>query len=143
MAVAAGLRLLDALSEAASSLVERLDADACAISRALGDVLLLVTEHGRDGRSVRLGQGYLISEFPETRQVLELRRPRAICVDDAEVDLAEARVLLELGHAALLMLPLDVAGEPWGLVEVYRAEPRPFGPVEIRAAGAVLAELRR
>ncbi|HET7567149.1 MAG TPA: GAF domain-containing protein [Gaiellaceae bacterium] len=143
MAVAARLRLLDALGASASSLVETLDADACAISRALGDALLFVTEHVRAGVSLQLGQGYLASEFPATQEVLESRRPRALCLADPHVDQAEARLLRELGHASLLMLPLDVGGEPWGLVEVYRVEPREFGPVEIRAAGAVLAELSR
>jgi transcriptional regulator with GAF, ATPase, and Fis domain len=136
-------RLIDSLGALASTLVEALDADACGISRALGDVLLFVTEHAAPERTLLSGSGYLVSEFPLTKRVLETREPLAVCLDDTSADEAEARILLELGYASLLMLPLDLAGEPWGLVEVYREEPRPFGAVEMRAAAAVLAELAR
>ena len=47
-------------------------------------------------------------------------------------------MLRELGLGALLMLPLVLLGEAWGLVEVYREQARPFGAVEIRAATAIL-----
>ena len=140
MAVAP-MRLIDSLSHAAAALVEALDADACAISRVLGDVLLLVTEHTLPGTTLLVGQGYLVSEYPETQQVLATGRPRTVCVADAEVDPAEDRVLRDLGFASMLMLPLELAGERWGLVEVYRAAPKPFGPAEMRAASVVLAEL--
>ena len=36
------LRLLDALSTLADTLVEQLDSDACALSRVIGEVLILV-----------------------------------------------------------------------------------------------------
>ena len=36
------MRLLDLLSATANELVHRLDADGCAISRVIGDVLILV-----------------------------------------------------------------------------------------------------
>ena len=141
MVALAKLRLIDSLGETAAALVEALDADACAISRVLGDVLLFVTEAAPAGRTLLSGQGYLVSEFPATRQVLETRQPQALCLSDPEVDEAEAAVLRELGYASLLMLPLDLSGEPWGLVEVYREEPRPFGAAEMRAVAVVLAEL--
>jgi GAF domain-containing protein len=134
-------RLIDTLSDAASALVEVLDADACAISRVLGDVLVLVTDHAAEGRSLLVGQGYLVSEYPETQQVLASGQPRTLSVSDPEVDPAEARVLAELGFSSLLMLPLELSGEPWGLVEVYRSAPQPFGAVEMRAAAGVLSGL--
>ena len=141
MVALAKLRLIDSLSETAGALKDALDADACAISRVLGDVLVLVTGCSPADRSLLSGQGYLISEFPETREVIATRRPRAICVTDAPTCEAEVTVMRDLGYAALLMLPLVLSGEAWGLVEVYRAEPRPFGAAEIRAASAVLAAL--
>jgi GAF domain-containing protein len=140
MAVGADPRLLDALDDAASRLVEALEADGCAISRALGDVLLLVTERVPPGQTLQLGQGYLVSEYPETRQVLEQREPRTACLGEDGLDPAEERVLIDVGFASLLMLPLELKGEIWGLVEVYRGKPIPFGPVEIRAAASVLSE---
>lgn len=132
------------LNGAARSLVTALDAEACAVSRAIGDVLLLVTEHYRPpGRSVQLGAGYLVSDFPETKRVLEERSAASAVVGSPGCDPAEERLLRELGYGALLMLPLVLRGETWGLVEVYRLQPRPFGAVEMRAAGSVLDALRQ
>jgi GAF domain-containing protein len=139
VAVATEMRLFDLLEETSRNLVAGLDADACAISRAIGDVLLLVTETVPPGRTLQLGQGYLVSEYPETVLVLERREPRSICLCDDEVDEAEEAVLRSLGYQALLMLPLVVGGETWGLVEVYRDAPVPFGAVEVRAAAGILA----
>ena len=141
MAVGTELRLLDLLEETSRALVAALDSDACAISRAIGDVLLLVTEAVPPGRTLQLGQGYLVSEYPETAAVLERREPRTACIGVGEVDAAEESVLRTLGYQSLLMLPLVLRGKTWGLVEVYRIEAIPFGGVEIRAAGSVLAHL--
>jgi GAF domain-containing protein len=139
VAVATEMRLFDLLEETSRHLVAGLDADACAISRVIGDVLLLVTETVPPGRTLQLGQGYLVSEYPETVLVLERREPRSICLSDDEVDEAEEAVLRSLGYQALLMLPLVLGGETWGLVEVYRDSPVPFGGVEVRAAASILA----
>jgi GAF domain-containing protein len=140
MAATADLRLLDALDDAARRLVEALEADGCAISRALGDVLLLVTERVPPGETLQPEWGYLVSDYPETKHVLEHREPRAVCLGEPGLDPAEERALLQVGYASVLMFPLELKGEVWGLVEVYREEPVPFGPVEIRAAASVLSE---
>lgn len=134
-------RLIDTLNHAASTLCEALDADACAISRVLGDVLLFVTEHAPPGRTLLNGQSYLVSEYPETKRTVETGEPRVACLADPETDPAEARVLRDLGFAAVLLLPLELQGERWGLVEVFRETPRPFGAMEMRAAAIVLADL--
>lgn len=131
-------RLGDALDATARALVAQLGADACAISRVVGDVLILVTEHAPNGHVLQSGQGYLVGDFPETRLVLDRREARSVCVGSAAADPDEERVLRDLGLGALLMLPLVLGGEAWGLVEVYREEARPFGAVEIRAATAIL-----
>lgn len=140
MAVTADPTLLDALEDAAERLLEALEADGCAISRALGDVLVLVTERVLQGERLQLEQGYLVSDYPETRHVLERGEPRTACLGEPELDPGEERVLLHVGYASLLMLPLELKGEIWGLVEIYREQPVPFGPVEIRAAAAILSE---
>ncbi|HET7572252.1 MAG TPA: GAF domain-containing protein [Gaiellaceae bacterium] len=141
MAVAASVRLIDALRAVTEALLEALDADAAAISRVLGDALVLVAQSVPAGRTLQLGGGYLVSEFPETAAVLRGGRPRTASVDDVHSDPDETRLLRVLGFGSLLMLPLELRGERWGLVEVYREEPRAFGPVEIRAAAAILADL--
>ena len=58
------LRLLDVLSGTAHELVDALDAQACGISRVIGDMLILVVEYADDGRTIQLGQGYLVSDYP-------------------------------------------------------------------------------
>jgi hypothetical protein len=127
-------RLLDALRMIARELVTELDADACVISRAVGDVLLMVAEHTADGSRLDYGQGFLVSDYPATQRVLRTAEPAALTLDDTDVDEAEARLLRELGFATLLMLRFDLRGEPWGLVEVYRQDVRAFAGDEVDAA---------
>jgi GAF domain-containing protein len=132
------LRLLDVLSGTAHELVEALGAQACGISRAIGDMLILVVEYADDGRSIQLGQGYLVSDYPETSRVLADREPRALTLDDPDVDGSEAAVLRELGYGSLLMLPLVLNDELWGLVEVYRSDMRRFSDDDARIAKGLL-----
>jgi GAF domain-containing protein len=128
------LRLMDALSNLADDLVAELDGDACALSRVIGEVLILVAERVPDDGTLQQGQGYLVSDYPQTEEVLLTREPRALTLDDPVVDDAEARLLRELGFGALLMTPLELNGEVWGLVEVYRRSRQPFSESEIRRA---------
>ena len=132
-------RLVDVLSAATRELVESLAADACGISRVIGDMLILVTEHTTDDSTLQLGQGYLVSDFPETAVVLRTREARAVTVGDPSADPAEETLLRELDYGALLMLPLVFEGELWGLVEVYRNEPRAFTADEMRRGAELLA----
>src|SRR2546422_3061439 len=106
------------LAAAARLLVEVLPASACAISRALGDLLVVLAEY-TESQSVQTGHGYLISDYPATLEVLELRRSMTIAVNDPEADVQEAALLCELGFDSLLMLPLEAGGEGWGVVAGY------------------------
>ena len=127
-------RLLDVLNALAADLVESLDADACAISRVIGDVLIMVAELVPDERTLLHGQGYLVPDYPQTAEVLETGVPRALTLADPDVDEAEASVLRDQGFASLVMVPLDVNGALWGLVEVYRLEPVPFTDEQVEQA---------
>jgi GAF domain-containing protein len=128
------LRLLDVLSSIADELVAQLDADACAISRVIGDVLILIAERVPGDRSLLQGQGYLVPDYPQTAEVLRTGIPRTLTIDDPDVDEAEARVLREQGYGSLVMLPLEINGGTWGLVEVYRENSRPFSEEDVRRA---------
>ncbi len=139
MAKTSDIRLLDLLAETARELADRLDATASSISRVIGDVLIQVSEFTPDGRTLMMGQGYLVPDYPLTQVVLTSGQPRALTLADADVDAAEARVLRDLGFASLLMLPLEIGGSVWGLVEVYRAEPLPFTAEDVRVAAEILA----
>jgi GAF domain-containing protein len=133
------LRLLDLLKSTAIQLVDELEAQACAISRTIGDVLIMVIDLAPDGRSLQLGGGFLVSDYPLTQELLATGRPRILTIDDPDVDEQEAAVLRQLGFGSLMMLPLELNGGPWGLVEVYRTDTVPFTEDDIRAAGSVVA----
>jgi GAF domain-containing protein len=132
------LKLLDVLSNMADDLIARLDADACAISRVIGDVLILVAERIPGGGTLQMGQGYLVPDFPQTAEVLRTRKPRSLTLDDEDVDDAEATVLRAHGFGALAMFTLELNGAVWGLVEVYRRERRAFSEADIRVAGELI-----
>ena len=133
----AALRLGNALRVRAQRLRSRLDADALAISRVVGDVLIVVAFDVTEGVTLQFGQGFLVSDYPVTKRVLETGEPAGLTLADADADEAEARVLHELGFAALAMLPCDVGGERWGLVEAYRVDARPFDAALLGGAGAL------
>jgi GAF domain-containing protein len=139
MAEANNLRLIDLLVATAQELVSSLHAEACTVSRVIGDVLILVAEVAPKGRTLIMGQGYLVPDYPLTQVVLSSGHSVTLSLADDGVDPAEASVLEELGFASLLMLPLSIGGGTWGLVEVYRSEPRPFGPEEQKTAEEILA----
>jgi GAF domain-containing protein len=126
------------LAATARLLVEVLDTTACAISRALGDLLVVLAEY-TESQSVQTGHGYLISDYPATREVLEVRRSMTIAVDDPEADEQEVALLRELGFDSLLMLPLEAGGDVWGLVEVYDKGREGFAAEDVAAAEQVVA----
>jgi GAF domain-containing protein len=133
------LRLLDLLTATTDELVVGVNADACTVSRVIGDVLILITERAPEGMTLLMGQGYLVPDYPLTQAVLSSGRPQALTLSDDDIDPAEASVLQELGFASLLMLPLAIGGHTWGLVELYRVEPHPFDANDVSVAGAILA----
>lgn len=133
-------RVFDLLTTSARELVAAVDGVACVISRMIGDVLVMVAEHAPDRRTLQLGQGYLVSDYPATQVVLDRREPAALSLHDADVDAAEAALLREFGFTSLLMLPLVLRGDVWGLVEIYRGEGPGFDAADVAAAERVLAE---
>ncbi len=140
MPTSSDLRMFDLLDETNRELVERLPADASGVSRVIGDLLLLVSECSPEGRTLQMGQGYLVPDYPATKRVLTTGTPYAMTLEDADADPAEARVLEELGFASLLLARLEISDSAaWGLVEVYRTEPVPFEANAIRLAEEILA----
>ena len=121
------------LHAATRGFVDVVDGDACAISRVVGQVLIQVAEHARDGRTLVLGHGYLISDFPLTEESLKKDEPHCVSVRDTDADPREAALLNELGFESLLMLPLLAPDGPWGLAEIY-VNGRQFGHDDVAAA---------
>ena len=127
------------LTRTAESFVGLLDAQACTISRVIGDLLVDLVQHQRGGKPNRLGHGYLISDFPLTRAVIENREPKTVHAGDADADEAETGLLAELGFDSLLMLAIESKESAWGLVEVY-GNGRRFGPEDVDRAQALVGE---
>jgi GAF domain-containing protein len=117
-------------------LTDLVDGEACNLSRVIGELLVDLLEYTRDGRKIQLGRGYLLSDFPLTREVIELGEPRTVSVLDPTADECEVALLRELGFDSLLMLPLNLDGRCWGLVEVYREGPRTFDGGDVDTARA-------
>ncbi len=128
------------LGVTARAFVEVLDAPACTISRVIGDLLVDLVQHQRVGKPDRLGHGYLISDYPLTRMVIETREPRSVYAPDPDADPAETSLLRELGFDSLLMLPIEAEDAAWGLVEVY-GNARRFEAADVEVAQALVAEV--
>jgi GAF domain-containing protein len=138
------------IGAAARVFVEALGAPACTISRVIGDLLVDLAHHQTSGEARRLGHGYLISDYPLTRAVIEERRPYTVFRDDPRADPSEVRLLNELGYDSLLMVAIEAEEGAWGLVEVYQEQGRRFEDDELRVAqrladevGQVLRQLER
>ena len=129
------------LATAARSFVELLEVAACTISRVIGDLLVDLVQHHHSGRQDRLGHGYLISDYPLTRAVIEEREPRTVFLDDPEADPAEAQLLRELGFGSLLMVAIEAGGDAWGLIEVYAESGRRFDEAEVELVRDLAAQV--
>jgi GAF domain-containing protein len=112
-------------------LTNALEAEACNLSRVIGQLLVDLVEHSRDGRRIQLGRAYLVPDYPVTEEVIESGEPRTVWLYDSGVDPGEAALLRELDFDALLMLPLQLDERCWGLLEVYRMGTRVFSPEDI------------
>ena len=131
------------LRGAARQLVEELDAAGCAISRLIGELLVELAEYTPTGRTLTLGHGYLLSDYPLTRDVFETHSPRIVSLADDAPEPNEARVLVELGLDTVLMLPLEVEGRPWALVEIYQSGDIRFSDEDVRRAQELVADAGR
>jgi hypothetical protein len=135
----AATSVAELLGLTAESFVDVLDASACTISRVIGDLLVDLVQHQRDGKPNRLGHGYLISDYPLTRAVIENREPQLVYAGDSEADQAETSLLAKLGFDSLLMLAIESKDGAWALVEVY-GNGRRFEEPDVERAQALAAE---
>jgi GAF domain-containing protein len=129
------------VGSSARSFAELLAAPACTISRVIGDLLVDLVQHKEPGKSDRLGHGYLISDYPLTRTVVEEREPRTVFLGDPDADPSETALLRELGFDSLLMVALESADGAWGLVEIYGDKGRRFREDEVALARDLAVEV--
>jgi GAF domain-containing protein len=130
---------LGLLKETCREAVAELDAAAAVFSRVIGDLLLELAEHSRSGQTLHLGHEYLISDYPLTQEVVRACESRAVSLRDTDPDAKEAELLVELGFESLLMVPVLVHGECWGLLEVYGVVGRRFDEADAELAKAIAA----
>ena len=129
------------LDRACSQLTALLGATSSELSRLDGNVLRSVARvWPAPYEPLGSEYGYLLGDYPLTREVLETGRVRAVSLADDDPDQAEAFVLRELKMQAVLMLPFEVAGRAWGLVEVFDARPRTFSQAEAGLAELVVRQ---
>ncbi len=128
------------LASLCALLVDELRADACAISRVLGDVLIQVGEHVPAGGTLNTGQGYLASDFPLTVDVAA-RCGGAAGVDAGPAGGRRARraCCTRSATRACSCSRSCCRAAVWGLVEVYRRGSG-FSDEEAAAGERILGE---
>ena len=90
-----------------------------------------VADYAHSDRHVARGLSYYLADYPATAAVLESRIPGcSISADDAGADPAELFRLREMEMQAVLLVPLVVGSQAWGLLEVYDTRPRAFSGLE-------------
>jgi GAF domain-containing protein len=123
------------LETACRELVETFDAQACVVSRVVGDLLILLaafaTEDVQD-----LGHEYLISDYPLTAETVALGEPRTVSLLDDSPEPMEASLLRRFGFESLMMVCLPANAGCWGLVEIY-ANGKSFDDGQAAVAGEI------
>jgi GAF domain-containing protein len=80
---------------------------------------------------------FKVDEYPLTAHVLRDQEAVQVLAGDPDADPEEVRLLVRLGQASLLMIPVVCRGETLGLIEAYREEDRPWSRVEINRARVI------
>ena len=136
-------RTVQGLLEATGrELMTALDAQACAISRIVGDLLISLVAVARGKGTLEIAHEYLISDYPLTLEVVTTGAPRAVSRLEAAPEPTEAELLEQFGFESLMMVCLRTANECWGLVEVY-ANGKQFGEEETRLAEQIVGHAGR
>ena len=130
-------------SRLCKTLVFVVGATACSASRVVGEYVVDATDHAL--REVSLGDeaAYRITDFPLTAEVLRSGEARTVSFAEGDVDPSEAFILRDLGMNALLMLPMQVRGSAWGLVELYEMRLRRFTDEDVAVAQFLVTQAER
>jgi diguanylate cyclase (GGDEF)-like protein len=140
-ALSSSLDLRDVLLELLDRVARLTGATGTAVSRwdRERDVVVTLVHHSHAANSlVEEGiEGYLLSHYPATADVLLTQRPRQIRVSNPRHDPIERDMLRKLGFGSLLMLALVVRGESIGLLEIADVHDRSFSPQDVEFCQAV------
>ena len=134
------------LAVLARRLTELVDGSACLIS-VIDTEARTIRDRAAYARPPhvwhRAAEEYELDEFPRTAEVVDTGEPYSFRLGVGRPDAAEVRWLHELGYRSLLMLRLEVEGEPYGLIEIYDARARGFAGAQVRLCRALAAEAGR
>ena len=125
-AIAAEVTVDAVLERLCKTLTFVVGASGCYMSRVVGKKLIDAVAHSLREVDFTIGSAYLIDDFPVTKAALDAKQTRAISFLDEDLDRAEAFILREFKMNCALLLPMVVAGESWGLVELYDVRLRRF-----------------
>ena len=130
-AVAAGAhRLEDVLELAAERSLEAVGGASLAISRldteaGLIRTLVNVGELGPGEERFPEDETYSMDDYPSMRRAMREGGSALGAIDDPDTDPAQRELLRRLGKESSLAVPILLAGEPWGELEVMSAPGRP------------------
>jgi putative nucleotidyltransferase with HDIG domain len=118
-----------------------LNAKACLVSQVENGLLREVADYACTTRQVARELGYYLTDYPTTAGVLLTGKLSSVSADDPGADPAELFVLREMEMEAVLLVPIVVEGEGWGLIEVYDTKPRVFSGLERHLAEVAATQL--
>ena len=118
------------LRVASRELTLMLNCEACLVSHLEDGLLREVADYSCSEQQVARGLSYYLADYPTTAAVLESGVPCSISADDAGADPAELFVLREMGMQSVLLVPLVVEMDTWGLIEIYDSRTRVFSGLE-------------
>jgi putative nucleotidyltransferase with HDIG domain len=118
------------LRKASRHLTMLLNANACLVSQVEDGLLREVADYALATRQVARGLSYYLTDYPTTAAVLMTGKPCSVSTGDPDADPTELFVLREMDMQAVLLVPILVDGQSWGLIEVYDARPRVFSGLE-------------
>ncbi len=121
---------LDSANHRAADLLR---ADGVSLMRIDAGELELLSDHSTHPPGAR----WALADYPATVHVIEHRIPGQLVLGDAAADPAESAGLVEIGMAAMLILPVICGARVGGVLEVYRSRPQAFTGAEIDRARVV------
>jgi putative nucleotidyltransferase with HDIG domain len=129
------------LRAASKELTLLLEAEAALVSQLEDGILREMADFARNERQVARGLSYFLADYPATEAVLAGGAPWGISIDDPAADPAELFVLREMQMQSVLIVPLVLGDEPWGLIEIYDSRPRDFSSAERHLAELAASQI--
>ncbi|HMQ51009.1 MAG TPA: ATP-binding protein [Anaerolineae bacterium] len=145
-AVASDLALEAVLEMVAQQLTELCGVEGCTLSRwdqVDNKIVTWLDWTTTDRTKVdNPGIAYPLNQYPTTQAVLENGQPALIQTNQTNSDLAEVKSMHASGDNRLLLLPMIVAGQVTGLVELYdkKLEP-PFTAAKIKLCQVIANQM--